>query len=183
MTHINTYRVDHSMDSLSDIIALELPLKYDFIDGRHIDFDDLTIDFVGIVRNSDGDVRESRINENGYEVICASKDGKRYCLLVARAFASTFFGHPPTLAHTSDHGNRNRRDNHIDNISWKTPSEQSQNQDRPETLRSALIVIHDGTEMTINEWVEYLKDEKTPYENLYTNTLIQYNSQKKKFGI
>ena len=182
MTHINTYRIVHRMDLLSDIIALELPLKYDFTDGRHIDFDDLTIDFVGIVRDKNGDVKPVFIDGDGYEIVNPTKDGKQRTLRVGRAVASTFFGRPPTLAHTADHGNRIRRDNHIDNISWKDPSGQTKNQVRPETYKSALIVIRDGLEMTIKEWVEYLKDEKTSRGNLFTIGVIKKYAQRKSNG-
>jgi len=161
---------------------MEETLEYYFIDGRHIVFDNLTIDFIGIVRDNNGNVREPQIGKNGYERITVSKEGKRYDIRVNRAVATTFFGKPPSSEHTADHGDRNRRNNALDNISWKTPSEQNLNQDRPDTYKSAFIVVKDGVEKTAKEWVTYLEGTTNPYGRAYTVSAIKHYAQRKQHG-
>jgi len=164
------------------VIVMEETLEYYFIDGRHIVFDNLTIDFIGIVRDDKGNVRDPQIHKNGYETVFVSKEGKQYNILINRAVASTFFGKPPSLEHTADHGDRNRRNNALDNISWKTPSEQNSNRDRPETHKSAFIVVKDGIEKTVKEWVTYLEGTTNPFGRAYTVGAITMYAQRKQHG-
>lgn len=62
----------------------------------------------------------------GYRVY----NGKRVHVLVIE----TFIGMRPSDLHTVDHIDRNRNNNHIDNLRWATPSEQSMNQSNKHVL-------------------------------------------------
>jgi hypothetical protein len=157
-------------------------LSYYSTDGRHIMFHDFTIDYIGIVRDINDNVITPLLNGNGYEIVSVSKDSKRYQIRVARAVASTFFGPPPTLKHTADHDNGKRTDNSLDNIYWKTPTEQSKNRTLPDTHNDAFIIVKDGIEKTAKEWVMFLGGENTPFGNVYTYSVIVKYAQRKRFG-
>jgi len=51
-----------------------------------------------------------------------------------------------------------------------------------EPRQSAIIVTKGGIEKTINDWVEYLKDEKNPFGRDYTKNNILSYAQKKQHG-
>jgi hypothetical protein len=87
------------------------------------------------------------------------------------------------LAHTADHIDRNRENDIDDNIRWATKLEQRDNQDRPETLKTAFLVDRYGeNEKTTKEWVEHLKSEKNPFDRDYTRGMIETYAQKKQHG-
>jgi len=65
-----------------------------------------------------------------------------------------FLGPKPTPAHTPDHENRIKDDNHLTNLSWKTNAEQRANQKkrRPSSLGKPVEGHRRGTQ---EEWVRY----------------------------
>ena len=150
-------------------------LKYYFRDGSLIEFKKYTIDKSGIVRNKKTEklVRYSK-DKSGYNT-CNVVDnvGKRRNIRVARAIASTFIGKPPTTEHTADHIDRKRNNDTHDNIRWATEIEQKNNQIRPETRKSAFIIVKDGLEKTTKEWVGDLKSDKNHLGRNYTKSMIE----------
>jgi len=158
------------------------PLVYDFEDGSHVIFKKYTIDN-GIIKNAKGEPIAYRKDRSGYYTCSVYDDnGKQRTILVGRAIASTIIGPPPTPEHTADHIDRNRENDTDDNIRWATEREQHDNQDRPETLKTAFLVDRCGEEKTVNEWVDYLKGEKNHMGREYTNVMIQKYAQKKQHG-
>lgn len=107
---------------------------------------------------------------------------KKRGIQVGRAIASTFLGSPPSIAHTADHKNRNPTDDTLSNIRWLCKSGQRYNQERSETLKSALIVVKNNIEKTSKEWVEYLKDQKNHMGREYNTDMIKHYAQKKQHG-
>jgi hypothetical protein len=59
---------------------------------------------------------------------------------------------------------------------------QGDNRNMPEMNKSAFIVIKDGVERTVNNWVTHLKDHTNQYGRVYTRGLINQYAQKKKYG-
>ncbi|AGE58709.1 HNH endonuclease [Paramecium bursaria Chlorella virus NYs1] len=159
-------------------------VEYYGADESHETFDKYYVDNDGIIRNKKTDIHVTQhTNKDDYKTInLVDNDGKRKTLMIHRIIASTFLGRPPTPAHTPDHKNRIRSDNTLDNIRWKDPTEQRENQERPETYKSALIIVRDGVEMTVKEWVKHLESEKTPFENVYTKSVINHYAQRKQHG-
>ena len=86
----------------------------------------------GRFRSVDGVVSYGTQRVDGYVNVGIHK--KQYMLhkLIARAF----HGKKPTPDHTVDHANRQRNDNHKDNLSYKTRSEQMQHSYSNNTTRS-----------------------------------------------
>ena len=124
-------------------------------------------------------------NKGGYNTCSVTNNGKRRSLLVGRAIASSIYGPPPTLAHTADHIDRNRENDTDDNIRWATNREQRDNQDRPETLKTAFLVDRHGeNEKTFKEWADYLnsRGEKNHMGREYTDKMIKTYAQKKQHG-
>ncbi|AGE54752.1 hypothetical protein PBCVKS1B_665R [Paramecium bursaria Chlorella virus KS1B] len=95
------------------------------------------------------------VNKNGYYKVTVYDDtGKSRGISVARAMLSTFVGPPPSPHHTADHKNKCRTDDRLGNLRWADELEQKLNRNMPETLNSAFIIVHDGEELTANEWAE-----------------------------
>lgn len=159
-------------------------LQYYFEDGTLVIFEKYTIDTDGIIRNKKtGKVLSIRVNDDGYKNVSVKNIcGKQCSLLVGRALLSTFEGQPMTSKHTADHIDRYRENDTSVNTRWATKKEQNDNQERPETYKSALVVVKDGIGKTIKEWVEHLKGEKNHKGREYTMGMIQQYSQQKKFG-
>ncbi|ABU43917.1 hypothetical protein AR158_C372L [Paramecium bursaria Chlorella virus AR158] len=159
-------------------------VEYYYKDGRHDIFDKYFADKSGRIINKKTSVEmPQRKTKEGYKFVdLTNNDGKRKTLFVHRIIASTFIGRPPTLLHSPDHKHRDRTNNSLDNLTWKDPKEQRANQERPDTYNSAFVVVRDGVEKTINEWLEYLKDEKTLRGNAYTYSVIQHYAQRKTNG-
>ncbi|AGE58732.1 hypothetical protein FK949_gp167 [Paramecium bursaria Chlorella virus NYs1] len=158
-------------------------IEYYYKDGRHEIFDKYYGDNDMIRNKKTNKEITQQLTKDGYKrVVIVSNDGKQKNLLVHRIIASTFLGAPPTLDHTPDHYNRNRADNTLDNIIWKCKKEQRANQERPETCKSAFIIVRDEVEKTSKEWVKHLENEKTPYGNVFTENLVRCYAQKKQHG-
>jgi hypothetical protein len=159
-------------------------LKYYSDDGTLTEFNKYTIDEYGVVRNrKSGKALVYRKTKKGYNNVTVMNDsGKRCCILVGRALASTFIGQPTTPKHTADHRDRNPQNDTLDNIRWLCKKGQRDNQDRPETMKTAFIIVKDDLEKTVNEWVDYLIDEKNPFGREYTNAIIIKYAQRKQCG-
>lgn len=158
------------------------PLKYYSKDGTLTEFTKYTIDTNGVIKNKKGELI-TYTKTGKYNAVTVYDDtGKRRCLRVARAIASTFLGPPPTLAHTADHKNKNPDDDVLDNIRWFDEPGQKYNRDMPETNKSSFLVVKDGEEKTCNEWVGHLKGEKNRLEREYTVTMIKKYAQNKRHG-
>jgi len=96
------------------------------------------------------------LTDDGYYKVTVYDDtGKQKPLFVARAMLSTFVGPPPSPQHTADHiQSENKLDNSLGNLRWADESEQSTNQNRSDTQNNAFIIVHDGEDLTANEWAE-----------------------------
>ena len=158
------------------------PLKYYSKNGTLTEFNKYTIDN-GIIKNAKGEPMAYRKNKSGYNNCGVHDDnGKLRNLQVGRAIASSIYGSPPTIAHTADHKDKNRENDTDDNIRWLCKKGQRDNQDRPETKKTAFLVDRDGEEKTGNEWADHLKGEKNPYGREYTSGMIAYYARKKQHG-
>ena len=163
---------------------MEKSLKYYSKDGTLTEFNKYTIDN-GVIKNEKGEPIAYRKTKEGYNRCSVTDDnGKQRKLRVARAIASSIHGPPPTIAHTADHKDKNRENDTDDNIRWLCKKGQRDNQDRPETCKTAFLVDRDGEEKTFKEWTDYLKSrgEKNPYGNEYTSGMINKYAQKKQYG-
>ncbi len=158
------------------------PLKYYFYDGSHVIFNKYIIEN-GIILNTKTRTIV-RYRKNGKYNRCSVYDnyGKARSILVSRAIASSIIGPPPSSGHTADHIDRNTMNDNDDNIRWLCKRGQSKNRKMPDTLKTARVVVKDGIEKTINEWVVYLKDQKNHMGHGYTNNSIKSYAQKKQHG-
>jgi len=161
------------------------PIKYFFHnDNPPLESKEYTIDTLGVVRYAKpyGGRESPRISwVDGYANVTITVDKKKHKLRVARIVASTFLGPPPDPSYTADHTNKIRDDDRLDNIRWLDPSGQSKNQDRPETLKSAFIIVNDtlNKEITAEEWTDVFKK---PNGESYTPATIRKFAREKKHG-
>ncbi len=162
---------------------MEKTLEYYFEDGSREHFEKYTVDTFGAIRNKQTGNLLSTSKINTYNIVGVSNDaGKRRTILISRAVASTFHGKPPTLEHTVDHIDRDKNNNTLENIRWLCKTGQRNNQERPETYKTAFIIVKGGIEKTSKEWVVHLKDQKNPYGREYTEEIIRYYARKKHHG-
>ncbi len=161
------------------------PLCYWFVKKgvlEHVIFNKYTIDN-GVIKNAKGEPMAYTKDKGGYNKCYVYDDnGKTRNIRVTRAIASSIHGSPPSPAHTADHKDKNRENDTDDNILWLCKKGQSLNRDRPETNKSAFIIIKDGIEKSVKEWVVHLKGEKNPLDREYTKGMIEYYAQRKKHG-
>jgi hypothetical protein len=158
-------------------------LEYYFEDGSHVIFKKYTIDDLGIIKNK----RSGRTPSygNGEYNVCGvvDEDGKERIINVGRAVASTFLGKPPTPEHTADHiESKQKKNDALSNIRWNCKKGQRDNQIRPETYKDAFIVVKDGIEKTVNEWVAHMNAMKSPKEREFTKGMIEKYAQRKTRG-
>ncbi|AGE53140.1 hypothetical protein PBCVFr5L_282L [Paramecium bursaria Chlorella virus Fr5L] len=159
-------------------------LEYYFEDESHVvKFEKYTIDDLGIIKH----VKTGKTPSYGkgmYNVCFVVDDkGKQRGIRVARAVASTFLGKPPTPEHTADHIiSEQKKNDALSNIRWNCKLGQSSNRIMPETLKSAFIVVKDGIEKTVNEWVDHMNATKTPEERKFTYAMIGHYAQQKQCG-
>lgn len=165
------------------MVKMSKPLEYYFENGTHVIFNKYTIDIMGVIRNvKTGQVIATHTN-GSYEICHVYMDNsKRRGIRICRAMASTYHGKPPTLAHTADHKDKNTDNDTDDNIRWLDKSGQIKNRVMSDTNKSAIIVVKDEIEKTVDEWVEHLKDQKNHLCHEYTNSMIQHYAQKKQHG-
>ena len=162
---------------------MEDTLEYYFEDETHVIFEKYTIDTLGIIKHKKSGKTPSygKGAYNGCDVY--DDEGKRRRIQVGRAVASTFLGKPPTPKHTADHIISDQKKNDsLTNIRWNCKPGQRDNQIRPETYKAAFIVVKNGVEKTINEWVAHMNAMKMPEEHEYTNGMIKYYAQRKTRG-
>jgi hypothetical protein len=162
------------------------PLKYYFVKKNEVElvnFNKYSFDSGIIVnKNTKTPVRYSK-NKAGYNKCTVTDDGGvPRTIFIGRAIASSFYGPPPTPHHTADHEDTDRGNDMIDNIRWLCKSGQRNNQFRDETHKSAFIVIKDGVEKTIQDWVEYFKDDTNCLGRVYTTSAITHYAQRKSNG-
>ena len=152
----------------------------------HVIFDKYTIDECGIVRNrQSGKALVYHKTKKGYNNVTVMNDsGKRCCILVGRALASTFIGPPTTPKHTADHRDRNPQNDTLDNIRWLCKKGQTNNRYMPKTQKSSFIVVRGNEEKTIKEWVKYTnsKNNINPHGRKYTEGMIIKYAQRKQCG-
>lgn len=61
------------------------------------------------------------INEKGYQTVCLRKNNKQYTVRVHKLIAETFLGKQSGM--DVRHKDRNRSNNHVDNLEWCTRKE------------------------------------------------------------
>ena len=159
-------------------------LEYFFDDGRYEKFDKYNIDINGVISHViNKNALSPTINASGYRVVTVyDNNEKSYCIRISRAIASSFIGKPPTLKHTADHIDQDNNNDALDNIRWLCKRGQSNNRNIPTKNKSAFIIIKDGIEKTIQEWIDYLKSEKNSHGNNYTKSVLEHYAQRKVHG-
>jgi hypothetical protein len=151
---------------------------------EHVIFNKYTIDENGVIRNENTGKQVTCFkNMAGYNR-CGVYDGggNKRKISVGRALVSTFCGQPSSPQHTADHIDRNPTNDTIENIRWLCKPGQRENRTQPKTFKSAFIVIKDGEEKTIGEWVAYLKKEKNRFGREYNTNIISHYAQRKQYG-
>ena len=159
-------------------------LEYYYANGKHVVFDKYIINTIGDVQNNKSGKKMSKALIDGYyKVTVRDNNTKPHYLSVARAIASTFLGKPPTLQHTADHIISDQKlNNDISNIRWACKIKQVNNRNKPDTLKSAFVIVKDNLEMTMKEWVEYLKDINNPFGRKYNVGMINDYAIRKRYG-
>jgi hypothetical protein len=146
-------------------------------------FDKYTIDTSGKITNKKSGNMVSHFKSGKYNRCgLIDDDGKRRKISVSRAIISTFIGPPPTALHTADHIDKDPNNDTVENIRWLCKSGQRDNQSRLNTYNSSFIVVKDGVEKTIKEWIEHFKDSNHQLERTYTKGMITYYAQQKCRG-
>jgi hypothetical protein len=87
-----------------------------------------------------------------------------------------------TSKHTADHIDQNQQNDTIVNIRWLCKTGQSKNRIVSKEYKSSFIIVKDGVEKTVKEWVDSLKNEKNPFGREYTLAMIRKYAQKKQLG-
>ena len=156
-------------------------LQYYFEDGSHVIFNKYTITN-GVITDEKG--KRMSYHKIGKYNLCTLRDdsGNKRGIRVCRAIASTKYGPPPTQKHTADHIDRNTENDIDDNIRWLCKSEQNTNQRRPGDYKSAFIVVRNGVEKTVKEWIDHLKNEINHMGREYTSGIIAQYARMKKHG-
>jgi len=162
---------------------MSITLEYYFEDESHIIFNKYTIDTLGIIKNKKSGKTPSY--GKGMYNRCGVYDdnGKERRISVARAVASTFLGKPPTPGHTTDHiVSEQKKNDALTNIQWLCKKGQINNRIMPETYKAAFVVVKDGVEKTMNEWVKFMNAMKSPKEREFTRGMISQYAQRKTCG-
>ena len=163
------------------------PLEYYFVKKgiiEHVIFNKYTIDVWGVVRNNKTGNVLSYSKRGKYNALTIHDDDEKLRgILIGRAIASTFLGPPSTPKHTADHIDNKRPDyDALTNIRWLDKSRQSKNRDMPENLQSAFLIVKDGEEKTVKEWIDCLKGRDNPFGREYTKEMIYNYARHKRFG-
>ncbi|AGE48897.1 hypothetical protein PBCVAP110A_670L [Paramecium bursaria Chlorella virus AP110A] len=158
-------------------------LEYYFEDGSHVIFKKYTINALdGIIKRKKSEKTPSYGIRAYNECSVCDDNGKQRMIRVARAVASTFLGKPPTPEHTTDHIKSDQKKNDaLSNIRWLCKLGQRDNQNRPETYKAAFIVVKDGDEKTVKEWVAHM-NVMAPEDCKFTRSMIIYYAQQKQRG-
>jgi len=158
-------------------------LEYYFDNNLHIVFKKYTIDTFGIIKT----VKTGKTPSygNGSYNKCAVYDdkGKQHMILIGRAVASTFLGKPPTPGHTTDHiESEQKKNDALSNIRWLCKSGQNNNRIMPEIYKAAFLIVKNGVEKTVNEWVAHMNAVKMPKERKFTKGMISMYAQQNQHG-
>jgi hypothetical protein len=159
-------------------------LSYYSDDGTYTVFHKYYIDTNGVIKNKKSGRSQSYGKGRKYNTCgVLDNDGKRCRILVGRAVLSTFRGRPPTLAHTADHKKcKQTRNDKLTNLRWNDKPGQSKNQIRSETFKYAFIVVKNGVEKTVHEWVDFMNAAKESTEREYTRGMVKMYAQRKQRG-
>lgn len=112
-------------------------------------------------------------NGNGYLRLGLMSDyGKRHNVYLHVILMSTFGTPKIVTTHTVDHKDRDPKNNHISNLRWLDKSGQSKNQECPETLNTAFIIIKDDIKKTAKEWAVL--------EGVTERSILRYAQKNKK---
>ena len=156
-------------------------LEYYFENGDHVIFDKYTIDTFGIIRNKKTGKTLGTSKLGKYNIAGVSDNNQKLRRIrICRAILSTFEGRPPSFEHTADHMDRNRENDMFENIRWLCKKGQSDNRERPDTYKSAFIIVRNELEKTAKEWAEYLKNKNNPFGRPYTEKMIGDYARKKQ---
>lgn len=146
------------------------PLEYHFDDGSHVIFNKYTIDTSGVIRNKrTGAIRCTYKTGEYNSVGVYDIDGRQRGIIVGRALLSTFQGPPPSAEHTADHIDRNPNNDTIGNLRWLCKKGQNANQVRPETQKSAFVIVKGGDEKTAGEWADDQSKDANTIRNYARN--------------
>ena len=148
-------------------------LEYYNDDGHRKKFNKYMIDFFGNVKH----IRKNNIVSpilSGYyhNIGLFDHNDKRHNISVHRSICSTIYGKPSTLDHSADHiYSAQKTNNSIWNLKWSTYSEQSMNRENPDDRKSAFVIVKDGIEKTIKEWMAYMSCSETTIYNKVQNNI------------
>lgn len=117
---------------------------------------EICIDTTNIYHIYKKSVLTQTYSDDGYKRVLVSIQGKKQTVSVARAMISTFIGPPPNPLFTVDHINKNKDDNCINNLIWKSKKDQVINRHMPSSNSGSRIVVYNGVERTVKEWAEEL---------------------------
>jgi hypothetical protein len=161
----------------------EKTLNYYFVDGTHIIFDKYNIDTSGNVVNKKSGNFMSKYKKGKYNrCVVSDNDGKLRKINIGRALLSTFYGPPPILSHTADHIDRDPNNDVLENIRWLCQSGQKNNRIVPNTYKSAFVIVKNGDEKTVKDWVAHLENDKNPFGRKYTSGMISQYAMRKQHG-
>jgi len=184
MSYLEEESVGDSMSGLENESVATLAYYFKNDHKTRVEFSKYTIDTVdGVVQNKkSGEVVSCRKYGKYNRVGVLDDKGKYRMIQVGRAVASTFLGAPPTRKHTADHKDRDPSNDALANIRWLDPPGQRENQERPDTYRTAFVVVKDGVGKTAKEWVAHLAGKLNHKKREYTESMIQHYAQRKTHG-
>ena len=97
----------------------------------------------GLLINGRGKVLKQTNTKSGYKKISLGPENKRRSFTVARLVCWLVHGEPPTPSHQVDHINRDRSDDHPDNLRWVTASENVYNSDSNILVKAYKVRLDD----------------------------------------
>ena len=180
--------IEFIMGLFGDLFNLDwtsdYPLQYYSKCGHHTIFTNYTINFFGIIKNKHTGRELAYKKSNLYNATNVFDDeGKRVGIQIARAMVSSFLGKPHTLQHTTEHIDNDNKDNDIiSQLTWIDKNGQQKNRSMPQDNLTAFIIVRDGLELNLKQWVSKLKDEKNPSGKTYTRSMIYHYVQRKQNG-
>lgn len=162
----------------------DYPLQYYSKCGKHTIFANYTINFFGIIKNKHTGKELAYKKSTAYNATNVFDDeGVRMGIQIARAMVSSLLGKPHTLQHTAEHIDNDNKDNDIiSELTWIDKTGQQKNRSMPQDNLSAFIIVRDGIELTLKEWVSKLKNEKNDFGRPYTRGMIYHYVQRNQMG-
>ena len=150
-----------------------------WIKRKLLRFDNYETNIDGVVKNKRrGNKISVQTDKDGYKWYGLYKDGRQWKVYIHRMLISTFTNIIPKEKETVDHKNRNRDDNTMDNLNWKSSTEQHMNQERSKTQRNAFIIVKDGVEKTAKEWAEIEGLAHTTIKKYARNNINGFSNKK-----